>query len=262
MKNVVVTTMVIPKDKDLDKFGGWEWMNISKTAWEFWCDKHEYEYIIYDEPSIEDTSKFRITIQRWFDIFDFLDKKNIEYDQVAMVDACSIPKWDCPDFFQLTDNKFTANLEKDNMAWVYESVKGYKHLFNNFELDISNYFNDGFVIFNKSHRKIFLKFKEAYMSNLEEFLYTQNTVRRGTCQTPLNYIMQMNNVKVKNLPIPFRLSHLPRKDLLNHNWQLNEDSTPFFIKYGYVWIFSGFDKRVRNELMDQAWGIVKDNYER
>ena len=98
-KNIVVITMIIPKDKNLDKFGGWKWMEYSKKAWQFWCDKNGYELVIYDEPSIEDTMKYRITVQRWFDIFDFLDRRNIKYDQIAMVDACSIPKWNCPDFF-------------------------------------------------------------------------------------------------------------------------------------------------------------------
>ena len=73
IKNVVVIPIVIPKDKKLDKFGGWEWMNHSKQAWQYWCDKNGHELVIYDKPSIEDTSKFRITVQRWFDIFNFLD---------------------------------------------------------------------------------------------------------------------------------------------------------------------------------------------
>ncbi len=262
MKNIVVIPMIIPKDKDLDKFGGWEWMKYSQKAWEYWCEMYGYELVIYDSPKIEDVSKFRITVQRWFDIFDFLDEKNVEYDQVAMVDACSMPKWDCPDFFKLTNNKFTANLEKDNMAWVYESVHGYKHLFDDFELDVSRYFNDGFVIFNKSHKDIFSKFKDAYMADADEFIHLQKTVRRGTCQTPLNYIMQMNEVEVTDLPMPFRLSHLSRKDLLTHNWQLNEDDTLFFIKHGHIWVFSGFDKRIRNDLMKQTWDLVKDNYDK
>ena len=64
--------MIVPKDKKLDKFGGWEWMEYSKKAWQFWCDENGYELVIYNEPSIEDTMKYRITVQRWFDIFDFL----------------------------------------------------------------------------------------------------------------------------------------------------------------------------------------------
>ena len=262
MKNVVVTTMIIPKDKELDKFGGWEWMNISKTAWEFWCDKNGYEFVVYDSPSIEDTTKFRITVQRWFDIFDFLDKKNIEYDQIALVDACSIPKWDCPDFFQLTNNKFTVGQENDNLRWIHESVQGYKDVFNNYELDISKYFCAQFVIFNKSHKELFMKFKENYLENVEEFIHLQKTVRRGTDQTPFNYIVQMNDTEVTYLPKPYRLSHLNRKEMFSHNWQLNEDLTPFFIKYGYIWFFSGFDKTIRNKLMGQAWDLIRNNYDK
>ena len=54
---------------------------------------------------------------------------------------------------------------------------------------------------------------------------------------------------------------LERKNLLQYNWQLDEDKTPFYIKYGKIWFFSGFDKRSRDELMDQTWDLVKDNYD-
>ena len=261
-KNIVVIPMIIPKDKDLDKFGGWEWMLNSKKAWEYWCNKYGYELVIYDEPSLEDTTKYKITTQRWFDIFNFLDRKNIKYDQVAMVDASSFPKWNCPDFFKLTDNKFTVGLENDNLRWIYESVQGYKNIFNNYELDISKYFCTQFVIFNKSHKELFKKFEKFYKDNVDELVKLQTkTVKRGTDQTPFNYVMQMNNVDINYLPKPFRLSHLYRKEMLGHNWQLNEDTIPFFIKYGYVWFFSGFDKTQRDNLMRQVWELVKDRYD-
>jgi len=261
IKNVVVIPIVVPKDKKLDKFGGWNWMDTSKKAWQYWCDKYGHELVIYDTPSIEDTSKFRVTVQRWFDIFNFLEDREINYNQIAMIDASSIPKWNCPDFFDITDDKFTVGVENDNLGWVYESVTGYKSIFDDYDLNINKYFCSSFVIFNKSHKPIFKKFKDKYMSELNDFLELQTSVRRGTCQTPLNYVVQMSNIDVNYLPIPYRLSHLPRKDLLSYNWQLNEDRTPFFIKYGYVWFFSGFDKRTRNDLMEQTWNIVKANYE-
>ena len=102
--------MVIPKDKSLHKFGGWKWMEISHKAWKFWCDKNDCELVVYDTPSIEDTNKYRITVQRWFDLFEFVDNKGIEYDKIAMIDASSIPRWDCPNFFGLSNGKFTACL--------------------------------------------------------------------------------------------------------------------------------------------------------
>lgn len=260
MKNIVVIPAIKPKDKNLDKFGGWGWMSYSIEAWTFWCKKHDYELVVYDETSIEDTSRFRVTVQRWFDIFDFLDKKKIEYNQICMVDASYIPRWDCPDFFQMTDNKFTTTHEFDNFKWVYESIQGYKEFFDNYELNIFEYFNTGLVVFNKSHREVFDKFKEIYTNDADYFVEKQSTLRRGTDQTPFNYVMRMNDIDIKFLPMAYRVSHLPRKDLLNHNWQLKEDLTPFFIKYGLIWGFSGFDKTQRNDLMNQIWNLVKHNY--
>ena len=262
-KNIVVIPMIIPKDKNLDKFGGWEWMTYSKKAWQFWCDTNDYELVIYDEPSIEDTMKYRVTVQRWFDIFDFLDRKGIDYNQIAMVDACSFPKWNCPDFFNLTDNKLAVGLENDNLKWIYESVVGYKDIFDGYELDISKYFCTQFVIFNESHRELFKKFETFYKENIDEFVEIQTKkVIRGTCQTPLNYLVQMNNIDLTYLPKPYRLSHLYRKEMLNHNWQLNEDKTPFFVKYGYVWFFSGFDKTQRDKLMKDVWDLVGKRYDK
>jgi len=260
MKNIVIIPAITPKNQDLNKFGGWGWMDISINAWKFWCEKNGYKLVIYDTPSIEDLSKFRVTVQRWFDIFDFLKNKNIEFDQAAIVDACSIPKWDCPDFFKVTNNKLTVRRDLDNLKWIHESVIGYKDIFDGFELDISKYFYTGFMVFNKSHEILFKKFKEKYMSQFEDFINLQKTVGRGTDQTPLNYITQINNTECTYIYPAYNVSHLTRKSLLSHNWQLKEDKTPFFIKYCYLWVFSGFDKTQRNSLMEQTWNIVKDNY--
>jgi len=264
-KPIVVIPAVTPKNKNLDKFGGWDWMDISKKAWKYWCDKHGYQLVMYDKCKIDDLDKYRVTVQRWFDIHDFLEEKGIEYSKVLMVDASTVPKWDCPDFFKLTTDNLCVSRDMDNLKWTYESVIGYKSLFNNYELNISKYFNSGFVIFNESHRGLFKKFKEHYINNFEQIYELQNKiVKRGTCQTPLNYCIQMNNIKPDFLPAEYRVSHLTRKEILGHNWQLDgseyEDKTPFFIKYGYTWVFSGFDKSVRNSLMTQTWDLVKHNY--
>lgn len=261
MKNIVVIPAVKPKDKSLSKFGGWQWMEYSIEAWTYWCKKYDYELVIYDTPYIEDTSTYRVTVQRWFDIFRFLEERGIEYDQILMTDAAHIPHWNCADIFQLSDNKFTVTHEYDNFKWIYESIEGYKHMFDNYDFDLYKYFNAGLVIFNKSHKQLIEKFQHVYTSNIKEFVDLQKTVRRGTDQTPLNYIVQMNNEDINFLPMEYRVSHLPRKELLTHNWQLNDDQIPFFIKYGSIWGFQGFDKAQRNSLMEQTWNLIKKNYE-
>jgi hypothetical protein len=263
MKNVIVIPATIPKEKNLStKFGGWEWMEISIKAWTYWCEKNDVELVIYDKPQRDDLMKYRITLQRWFDVHDLLDEKNIEWDNVALIDACSVPKWDCPNFFELTDNKFCVGREKDNLKWVYESVQGYKEFFDNYELNIADYFCTQFVIHNKSHKKLIKDWGNFFLDNIDELNTVQKRVDRGTDQTPINYFMQMNNVEMSFLPIEYRVSHLHRKNFLQYNWQLDEDKTPFYIKYGKIWFFSGFDKTVRNKLMVSAWKSIGKMYER
>ena len=75
----------------------------------------------------------------------------------------------------------------------------------------------------------------------------------------------MNNVKVDFLPQQFRLSHMHRKESFRYNWQMDgteyEDKTPWFVKHGYIWVFSGFGKEQRNNLMEQVWSMLGHKYE-
>ena len=118
------------------------------------------------------------------------------------------------------------------------------------------------IIFNKSHRDVFLSFKDLYHRHVADFVEFQDKlVRKGTEQTPLNYWLQMNHVDMNlELPFVYKLTHIHRKEMFHYNWQLNEDKTPYFIKYGYNWVFNGIPKNQRTEIMTQTWDLVKDNY--
>ena len=245
-----------------EKYGGWEWMDISRKTWEYWCKKHDVIFFPFEEPINDDLVNYRINWQKSIYCFDLLDEAGIDYDQIFLADATCMVKWDMPNIFELTDNKFTAWRETDNLNWVYDSVKGYEEFFS-YKLNKHNYFSSGVIIFNKSHKDIFLDFKDLYLNNTEEFVELQDKiVRKGTEQTPLNYWVQKNNVELNlDLPFSYKLTHIHRKDMFKPNWQLNEDSTPFFIKYGYNWVFNGIPKNQRTEVMSQTWGFVKDNYD-
>ena len=245
-----------------EKYGGWEWMDISRKTWEYWCKKHDVIFFPFEKPIDDDLVNYRINWQKSIYCFDLLDEAGIDYDQIFLVDATCMVKWDMPNIFELTDNKFTAWRETDNLNWVYDSVRGYEEFFS-YKLNKHNYFSSGVIIFNKSHKDMFLDFKDLYLNNTEEFVELQDkTVRKGTEQTPLNYWVQKNNVELNlDLPFSYKLTHMHRKDMFKPNWQLNEDSTPFFIKYGYNWVFNGIPKNQRTEVMSQTWGFVKDNYD-
>jgi len=244
-----------------EKYGGWEWMDISRKTWEYWCKKHDVIFFPMEKPIEEDLTRFRINWQKSIFCFDLLEDAGIDYDQIFLVDATCMVKWDMPNIFELTDHKFTAWREKDNLRWVYDSIQGYKEFFS-YDFNKHDYFSSGVIIFNKSHKDIFLEFKQLYYDNIDEFVELQDkTVRKGTEQTPLNYWLQMNDVEMNlDLPFSYKLTHIHRKDMFNHNWQLNEDTTPFFIKYGKNWVFNGIPKDQRTQVMSQVWNLVGKNY--
>ena len=266
-KNVVWWTGIVnPELKD--KYGEYEYFEYSRKTWEYWCEKNDCIFVPFTEPVEKDLFKFRPNWQKAIFCFDELERLGIEYDQIALIDSSHMIKWDAPNFFEMTEHKLTAWRDMDNMRWIYDSIQGYEGFFQeaydlpHFKLDQSKYVNSSPMIFNESHKDLFLSFKEFYYDYIDIFIKLQDkVVKKGTEQTPLNYWLQINNVDVKlDLPLPFKLTHMHRKELFGYNWQLNEDKTPFFIKYGYNWIFNGIPKDERSKLMSQVWNGVKHNY--
>ena len=261
-KNVVWWIGV--KNEDLaDKYGGFEYFEHSRKTWESWCKKNDVLFVPFEEPVEEDLFKFRVNWQKAIFVFDEMDRRGIDYNQIALVDSSAMIKWDAPNFFEMTDNRFTAWVDNDNLKWIYESIQGYKPYFDNFELDISKYISSGFMIFNESHREFFESFKQLYLDKKDMFIEAQDkTVKKSTEQTAINYWLQINDIDVNlDLPLAFKLTHLHRKEMFSYNWQLNEDQTPFFLKYGYVWFFNGIPKNDRTNLMKQVWDAIGGQYE-
>ena len=261
-KNVVWWVGV--KNEDLaDKYGGFDYFEYSRKTWEYWCKKNDVLFVPFEEPVEKDLFKFRVNWQKAMFVFDEMDRRDIDYNQIALVDSSAMIKWDAPNFFDMTDNRFTAWIDNDNLKWIYESIQGYREIFEPFDMDISRYISSGFMVFNEKHREFFESFKEFYYENVDEFVWLQDEkVKKGTEQTPMNYWLQMSNIDVNlDLPLAFKLTHLHRKEMFSYNWQLNEDQTPFFLKYGYVWFFNGIPKNDRTNIMKQVWNAIGGQYE-
>tara|TARA_Y100000310_G_scaffold304312_1_gene343336 strand:+ start:24 stop:827 length:804 start_codon:yes stop_codon:yes gene_type:complete len=265
-KNIVWWPAVINPEHST-KYGGYNYFDYSRKTWEYWCKKNDVLFVPFTEPVEGDLIRFRVNWQKCLFVFDELERLGIEYDKIALIDSTAMIKWDAPNFFELADNRFTAWRDIDNMKWVYDSIQGYKKFFNDFNFDYSKYFNSGLMIFNDSHREVFQALKEFYYKNIDEICNLQdNIVHKGNDQTPLNYWLQMNNIEMNlELPNTFNLTHMHRREAFTNNWQLDnsefEDKTPHFIKYGYVWRFTGIPKEERSNLMKQTWDLVGSNYE-
>ena len=262
MKKNVVWWPAVVNETHMSKYGGYDYFQYSKKTWEYWCERNDCLFVPFTKPVEEDLFRYRINWQKAIFLFDELERQGIEYDQIALVDSSFMIRHDAPNFFEMTDRRLTAWRDMDNMRWIYESIQGYKDIFDGFELDMSKYVNSGFMVFNEEHKELFQGFKQFYLDNTDKLIKLQDeTVKKGTEQTPMNYWLQTNDVDINiDLPLPFKLTHLQRKELFSHNWQLKEDTTPFFIKYGYNYSFNGIPKDNRTNLMKQTWDFIKQNY--
>ena len=132
MKKNVVFWVGVKNEKYSEKYGGWDWMDITRKSWEYWCKKHDVIFFPMEKPIEEDLTRFRINWQKAIYCFDILDDAGIDYDQIYLVDGMNIIKWDTPNVFQLTNHKFTAWRDTDNLGWTYKSIIGYKDFFNGY----------------------------------------------------------------------------------------------------------------------------------
>lgn len=262
-KKNVVFWCAVNSTEHAEKYDSFKWFEYSKKSWEYWCNKNDVIFYEYKTPTYSDVRAHRVTWQRWFDVFDQLDGLGINYDKIYMIDANSIIRWDTPNFFNLcTDDRLVAWRDSDNLNWIYSCINGWSKYFNYESFDISRYVNAGCMIINKSHEPLIRELKRLYFNDYDKIIYYQDTIKKGTDQGPLNFLIQMNNISVNTeLPFTYKLTHMHRKDLFSYNWQLNVDQTPFFIKYGYIWIFNGFAKNERTNIMSQVWNFIHKNYE-
>jgi hypothetical protein len=241
------------------RYGDFSWMEYSKKTWEFWCKKHNIEFFHYKKSKLDDHLKFKINWQRWFDVIDLVG----DFDQIMVVDASNMIKWNAPNFFDESENKWCGFLGNENLKWMYESINGYKPLFDNFQFDYNKHYLAGVTLFNKSHIQFFENFKKFYFDNLETILnYEDKIVKRGRDQPVLNYLLQINKIETKTFPISYGINHMWRRNTFI-NSEYSDNSLPIFINHFNVWMFSGFPDRgeTRTHLMKQTWDLVKTNYE-
>lgn len=258
--NVVFWVGVKSTDSNTaDKHGNFQYFDYSKNTWKYWCQRNGVLFYEYKQPSLEDTGTHKVTWQRWFDLEAQL--KKYDWDKVAVVDASYMIRWDTPNFFEMTSDKLNVFQALENVRWMDEGIRGYQSLFPEVNFDLKRYMDCGFQIFTKSHLPFLNLLKDFYFDNQEEVLKLQKEVSRGTDQPVYNYLLQREGIDVEfELPNSFNMNHMTRFNWFSHNWQLKENQIPYFVKYGYLWKYSGFDRRQRNSLMEQTWNMIKAKY--
>lgn len=186
----------------------------SINSWKKWCEKNNAELFILED-LILPKEEMAICWQRYY-LFDILDANGIEYDQILMVDSDTIVHPNCPNFFDLTNHKYAGVHNEGSYDWVLRSIENYsKHIFGGREIEWWKYINGGFQIVNKKHKSIFEAMISFYNDNKDNLITMQNTYHTGTDQTPLNFMLQLNDVDTIILPYEFNMQDMPRKEILD-----------------------------------------------
>jgi hypothetical protein len=192
--------------------------DLSIKSWQHWAKKHSYSTIVLTEPVV-DMNRMNPILMRHY-VFDLLDQSNIDYEQIAMVDADTIVHPDCPDFFKISDNKFCAVHNDGDYDWVIRSIENYQYEFYGTDKckveDVWNYFNTGFMITNKNYRHLHQNVLDFYWRHEDKISDMQKRWGVGTDQPLLNMIVRNStDVKVKLLPYQYNMQDLSRKNILD-----------------------------------------------
>ena len=243
MSNIVFIPAV--KSKHLNEVG--DYVELSMSTWKHYCNRFDAKLVVMDEP-IRDPDEMKMTWQRWR-VHELLKSSGISYEKVLMVDVDTMVHWNAPNIFEL--DGFSACVDNDNVGWVQDSITGYKSMFNS-DLDWETYFNCGMILMENKHSDFCDKVFNFYMDNETELLKLQHeTLKKGSDQTPVNYLLNESNIKLNIISKKWNLTHLMRKEILNGLQ---------FVNCGWIWHFNGFDKKLRFQVMSETWKNIKDFY--
>jgi len=227
-----------------------EYSGYSINTWEYWCKKNDVDFMLITEHDE------RLGKPVWNKELIYERAKN--YEKIGVVDSDTMIHWDAPNIFDMYDDEFCGVVDDINLRWLMDSLSVYNKFFPNTKIDIDEYINAGVLFFSNQHLPFFEKLLNFYFENQQEL--DNWTLGGGKEQTLLNFHLKESNYKRKFLEPSWNLMGLHKKQMFTHNWQLDEDKTPFFVKYGHIWHYTGFGIPDRINLMRQTWELLGENY--
>ena len=152
--------------------------DFSTMSWSKWCKSQEIEHFVLTEP-IYDLEYMNANWHKFF-VLELLEEQGVDYNQVCIVDADTIVHPECPNFFNLTDNKFSVVQSDGCYEWVNRSITKYReHLFEDISIKTWEYFNSGFMVLHKTHKEFCDKVYEFYNENRDKLVYAQKNFMVG-----------------------------------------------------------------------------------
>ena len=215
----------------------------SIASWSHWCNKNNCELFelntrIYPEEFMN---------ANWHKLFVFqlLEANDIDYDQILIADADTIIHPDAPNIFAMSENKFCAVHNYGSYDWVCRSIENYKkHLFPDIDVPLFEYFNSGIIICNKLHKNFYQTIIDFYLENQEKIIILQSKYAVGTDQPVLNFFVQKEKIKYKQLPYEWNMQDMRRFEVLTDDLK--------FIDIGWIYHFNSMPDDMRNYFMNKT----------
>ena len=234
---------------------GWTEKNTpyrySISSWKKWAENNNCDVLLMED-LLTSTEQMGICWQRYY-IFDMLENNGVleNYNQFLIVDADTIVHPDCPNFFELTEGKYTGVNVEGSMDWVGRSMEQFSKLVFKDSMVSCTLFSNGEVqIFNKSHRKFLKQVIDYYFDNKDSLQHVTNTYGIGTDQTPMNFLLRMHDIDVKLLPYEFNMQDMFRKEIL--------DEQLTFTKLGWIYHYCAIPN---NHNQEQTLYWMRKTYE-
>ena len=220
----------------------------SIKSWSKWCKINNCKLFTLTQ-RIYDKNIMNPNWHKLF-VFDLLENEGINYDQILIVDSDTIVHPECPNFFELSDNKFCGVHNEGSYDWVIRSIENYsKHIFNGKNFPFWKYINSGFLILNKDHKPLYKDIINFYLNNMDAIKQMQETYHVGTDQPVINFFLNINNIDYKILPYEYNMQDMARKEIL--------DNELTFTKIGWVYHFNAIPN---NHNAEQTMYWMKKTY--
>lgn len=228
-----------------------DYSKYSMYSWHHYCKRHRIDFVMIGE----NEGEFEFPI--WNK--ELIHRYGERYGKIGIVDSDTIVRWDAPNIFdQVNEDGIYGVNDLCDLNWLLESVGDRQRFFPDVNLDLTKYINAGVLFFRNKHLSLFKELLEFYLENKEEIHAIKGG---GKEQTLLNFTIQKKGIPVNLLSQAWNLLSIHRKNMFTHNWQLKVDLMPYFIKYAYVWHYTGFPFEDRVRLMRETWELIKENYE-
>lgn len=237
-----------------------EYSKYSIESWKTYCEKYDIEFLLIDKNLDE-----RFTYPIWNK--ELIYQYGMGFDKIGIIDSDTIIHPNAPNIFeQFSENEFCGVNDLCDLDWLFKSIDDRQKFFPDTKMDIFKYVNAGILFFGKKYLDIFKKLLNLYLIRKEEI---ESIKGGGKEQTLLNFTLQQENVPITLLDPCWNLLSIHRKNMFTNNWQLHgkyggtvvkgdEFSYPHFIKYAWIYHFTGFPIEDRTRLMQLTWELLKD----